>query len=110
MRITCFGRVIYPKAATITVYCDNARYYSTKLVRAYLEHSRIDLQFRAVYAPNLNLIVRFWKFSKRQVLYNRYYQIFADDKTDCKRFFADLDLHAAHLRSLLTKNFEIIRE
>jgi transposase len=100
----------YPKAATITIFCDNARYYRSKAVRAYLENSRIDLQFLPPYAPNLNLIERFWKFFKRQVLYNRYYETFADYKAACKHFFADLDSHAQQLRSLLTENFEIIRD
>ena len=99
----------YPKAAMITVFCDNARYYRSKAVRAYLEHSRIDLQFLPPYAPNLNLIERFWKFFKRQVLYNRYYETFADYKAACNQFFADLNAHADQLRSLLTENFEIIR-
>jgi len=79
-------------------------------VRAYLEHSRINLQFLPPYAPNLNLIERFWKFFKRQVLYNRYYETFADYKAACKQFFADLDSYAEQLRSLLTENFEIIRQ
>ena len=100
----------YPKAATITIFCDNARYYRSKAVRAYLEHSRINLQFLPPYAPNLNLIERFWKFFKRQVLYNRYYETFADYKAACKQFFADLDSYAEQLRSLLTENFEIIRQ
>jgi transposase len=99
----------YPKAAKITVFCDNARYYRSKAVRAFLEGSRIDLQFLPPYAPNLNLIERFWKFFKRQVLYNRYYETFADYKNACKHFFADLDTQADQLRSLLTDNFEIIR-
>ena len=100
----------YPKAATITVFCDNARYYRSKAVRAYLKQSRIDLRFLPPYPPNLNLIERFWKFFKRQVLYNRYYETFADYKAACKRFFADLDSHAQQLRSLLTENFEIVRD
>jgi transposase len=99
----------YPKANTITVFCDNARYDRSKAVRAYLEDSRIDLQFLPPYAPNLNLIERFWKFFKRQVLYNRYYETFADYKSACTQFFADLDQHADQLRSLLTDNFEIVR-
>lgn len=99
----------YPKAATITVFCDNARYYRAKAVRGYLEDSRIDVQFLPPYAPNLNLIERFWKLFKRQVLYNRYYETFADYKAAFNRFFADLDAHAQQLRSLLTENFEIIR-
>jgi transposase len=101
---------VYPKAATITVFCDNARYYRSKAVRAYLEHSRIDLQFLPPYAPNLNLIERFWKYFKRQVLYNRYYETFADYKAACKAFFAGLDAHQRQLRSLLTDNFEIVRD
>jgi hypothetical protein len=52
----------------------------------------------------------FWKFFKRQVLYNGYYETFADYKAACKQCFADLDAHAAQLRSLLTDNVEIIRE
>ena len=100
----------YPKAATLTIFFDNARYDRSKAVRAYLEHSRINLQFLPPYAPNLNLIERFWKFFKRQVLYNRYYETFADYKAACKQFFANLDSHARQLRSLLTEKFEIIRE
>ena len=99
----------YPKATTITVFCDNARYYRSKAVRAYLGDSPIDLQFLPPYAPNLNLIERFWKFFKRQVLYNRYYETFADYQAACKQFFANLDQHAKQLRSLLTDNFEIVR-
>jgi transposase len=102
--------VAYPEAATITIFCENARYYSTKAVRAYLERSRIDLRLLPPYTPNLNLIERFWKFFKRQVLYNRYYATFAVYKAACKHFFADLDSHAQQLRSLLTENFEIIRD
>lgn len=98
----------YPKAATITVFCDNAGYYRSKAVRAYLEHSRIDLQFLPPYAPNLNLIERFWKYFKRQVLYNRYDETFADYKAACKAFFAGLDAHQRQLRSLLTDSFEIV--
>lgn len=75
-----------------------------------MEQARIDLQFLPRYSPNLNFIERFWKYFERQVLYNRDYENFADDKAACKRFFADLDAHAPQLRSLLTENFEIIRE
>jgi transposase len=51
----------YPKAGTITVILDNARCYRSKDVAAYLEGSRIQLMFLPPYAPNLNLIERFWK-------------------------------------------------
>jgi transposase len=56
----------YPKAATITVILDNARYYRSKDVAAYLENSRIQLMFLPPYSPNLNLIERFRKFFQRK--------------------------------------------
>jgi hypothetical protein len=43
-------------------------------------------------------------------LVNRYYETFADNKAACNQFFADLEAYAAQLRSLLTENFEIIRD
>ena len=52
----------YPEAAKITIICDNARYYRSKLVRAYLEESNIELMFLPPYAPNLNLIERYWRY------------------------------------------------
>ena len=51
----------YSKASKITVICDNARYYRSKFVKAYLEDSRLELMFLPPYAPNLNLIERYWK-------------------------------------------------
>jgi len=97
-----------PEARRITIICDNARYYRSKAVSAYLEHSRIELLFLPPYSPNLNLIERFWKFFKRQVLYNRYYEAFHDYKNACTQFFHELDSYAPKLRSLLTEKFELI--
>ena len=77
-------------------------------VAEYLRTSRIKLEFLPPYSPNLNLIECFWKFFKREVLYNRYYDTFAKYKTACKDFFGDLDSYAPRLRTLLTENFEII--
>ena len=97
-----------PTASRIIVICDNARYYKAKLVSAYLEHSRIELEPLPPYCPNLNLIERLWKFFKRQVLHNQYYETFAKFKESCETFFAELDLFTPQLRTLLTENFQII--
>jgi transposase len=48
-------------------------------VKDYLENSKIELIFLPPYAPNLNLIERFWKFFKKTVLYGRYYETFAEN-------------------------------
>lgn len=98
----------YPSAPRIIVICDNARYYKAKVVANYLETSRIQLEPLPAYSPNLNLIERFWKFFKKQVLYNRYYERFADFRIACKAFFAELHRYAPQLRTLLAENFQII--
>jgi transposase len=100
--------VAYPKAKKITVICDNARYYRSKLVRAYLEDSRVALMFLPPYAPNLNLIERYWKYFKKVILYNRYYESFDGFKKACEYFFENTDKHLSALRALLTENFQII--
>jgi len=97
-----------PGAKRIHIICDNARYYHAQLVKDYLANSRIELVFLPPYAPNLNLIERFWKFFKKTILYGRYYETFSQFKTACDNFFAGLDQYHASLRSLLTDCFQII--
>jgi transposase len=67
-----------PTAPRIVAFCDNARYYKSKGVAAYLKTSRIHLEPFPAYSQNLNLIGRFWKFFKKQVPYNRYYERFSE--------------------------------
>lgn len=97
------------QAEVIYVICDNARYYRSKLVQAFLETAKIKLIFLPPYSPNLNLIERLWKYFRKQVLYNRYYQRFEDFKTACLTFFANIPKHKQALRQLLTENFQIIQ-
>ena len=97
-----------PEAQTIYIICDNARYYRSKIVKEYLSNSTIELIFLPPYAPNLNLIERYWKFFKKKVLYGRYYETFALFKQACDAFFSAADRYRAELRTLLTDNFQII--
>ena len=55
----------------------------------------IELVFLPAYAPNLNLIERFWKFFKKQDLYNRYYDTVDKFKRACTAFFADVRQYRA---------------
>ena len=87
---------------------DNARYYRSKAVQEYLKTSRIKLVFLPPYAPNLNLIERLWKLFKKQTLYNRYFETFAEFKSACAAFFANPGKYRGEMRSLLTENFEIV--
>ena len=95
-------------ATWIYVICDNARYYRSKAVKEYLKTSRIKLVFLPPYAPNLNLIERLWKFFKKKVLYNRYYESFDEFRTACEAFFTNPRKYHRELRSLLTENFAIV--
>ncbi len=60
------------------------------------------------YAPKLNLIERFWKFFKKKVLYNRYYDTFDKFKRACEDFFANAHGYAPQFRTQFTENFEIV--
>jgi transposase len=97
----------YAYAACIYIICDNAGYYRSKAVQAYLQDSRIKLVFLPAYAPNLNLIERLWKFFKKQVLYNRYYETFGGFRAACEDFFNNPQRYKSELRSLLAENFTI---
>ena len=91
---------IHLTAVCLYVFCDNARYYRSKAVQEYLETSRIKLVFLLPYAPNLNLIERFWKFLKKKVLYNRYYETFDEFREACETFFKNPHKHQRELRIL----------
>jgi len=99
---------VNPQAEQIYVIADNARYYRSKEVSNFLKESKINLIFLPPYSPNLNLIEPFWKFFKKQVLYNQYYETFSEFKTACQEFFENPTQYASQLRSLLTENFQII--
>ena len=96
------------KAEKIYVIADNARYYRSKVVKAFLINSRIKLIFLPPYSPNLNLIERLWKYFRKKILYNKYYETFAELKEQAMAFFANIKEHKAALRTLLADNFEII--
>jgi transposase len=99
---------VYPLAAIIYVICDNARYYRSKLVGKFLETSKIQLVFLPSYSPNLNLIERLWKFMKKQVLYNKYYEKFDTFKQTTLGFFNNIQQYKMQLDSLLTNNFQLL--
>jgi len=99
----------HPDAEVIYTICDNARYYRSRKVKEYLEESKIKLVFLPPYSPNLNLIERLWKYFRKIVLYNKYYETFEEFKRACISFFRQSKKHKEGISSLLTENFQIIR-
>ena len=98
----------HPQAEKIYAICDNARYYRSGMVVEYLQTSRIELIFLPPYAPNLNLIERYWKFFKKKILCGKYYETFQEFREACDAFFASQRTYISELRSLMTEKFEII--
>lgn len=98
----------YPLAVVIYIICDNARYYRSKLVNEFLNTSKIQLVFLPSYSPNLNLIERLWKFMKKKILYNKYYEKFDAFKEATLGFFENIEQYKDELDSLLTNNFNLL--
>lgn len=98
----------HPHANSIFITLDNARYYKNALIDEYLKTSKIKLLFMPPYSPNLNLIERLWKFLRKTILYNKYYEKFSDFKIAVIEFFENIAQHNDKLSTLLTKNFQII--
>ena len=92
----------------IVVILDNARYNYAIVTRAFAEENNIMLLFLPPYAPNLNLIERLWKFTKKHLVNNTYHQDYTQfvDATD--HFFKNLGDYHQELSSLFTQKFQII--
>lgn len=96
----------HPKAKKIHVILDNASYYISKWLKEKLKATKIVLHYLPGYSPNLNLIERLWKFFKKKILYNQYYEKYEDFLSACKGFFRCRTKYRDELRSLLSENFQ----
>ncbi len=98
----------YPDPETIYIFLDNAAYNHACSVKKKVQRLGIKLIFLPPYSPNLNLIERLWKFLKKKVRTNHYYDTFEKFFDASCDFFKDIDQYRDELKTLLTLNFEII--
>lgn len=83
----------------VSLVMDNASYQRCYFVRDHAKAIGIELLFLPSYSPNLNLIERLWKLTKRRCLTNRYYANFKD-------FCAAIDTCLDDLSGPLKKELE----
>jgi transposase len=94
-------------AGPITLVLDNARYQHNAAVKALAESLGITLLFLPSYSPNLNLIERLWKFTKRRALYGRYHPTFREFQAAIQEVLDGIPtIHAKALAKLMTLNFQ----
>lgn len=91
----------------IVIVLDNARYQHCQAVMAMAESLGIRLLFLPPYSPNLNLIERLWKFTKKQILYAKYYDKPQAFHQAIESFFDNINqAYHKELQSLLTLKFQ----
>jgi transposase len=94
--------------ATTPIYIvlDNARYQHCDLVKKTAESLGITLLFLPPYSPNLNIIERLWKFTKKEILYGEYYDCPQKFHNAINSFFNTINQkYQTELYSLLTLKF-----
>ena len=95
----------------VTVVLDNASYQRCKLVMDKANELGIELLFLPTYSPNLNLIERLWKFTKKKCLNSIYYPDFKSFRLGISSFLEDMhSKHTDELQSLLTPKFQVFKK
>jgi transposase len=99
----------YLSAPKIVLFVDNAKYFKATLVEEWLTtHPRLQVEPLPAYAPNLNLIERFWKFAKEILVKNTYYEKYKTFRAHVFRFLNHVDDYVDELRTLMVEKFQII--
>jgi transposase len=92
----------------ITLILDNAAFNKSHKVKGLAKELGIKLFYLPPYSPNLNPIERLWKFAKKKVQYNQYYEKFIDFKLAFTLFFRGIRQYHDELTTLITDNFKVL--
>jgi transposase len=95
----------------ITIVLDNARYQRNAVVQALAKELGMALLYLPSYSPNLKLIERLWKFTKRRALYGRYHPTFAEFRAEIEEVLDGLSTtYAEQLKTLMTLKFQLFED
>jgi transposase len=93
----------------IYLVLDNAAYYHSRQVKAWLKkHRRFKFLYLPSYSPNLNLIERLWRFFHAKVTWNRYFETLKEFRRVTLKFFRNLQKYKPELDTLLADNFQLV--
>lgn len=92
----------------IAIVLDNARYQHCFTVKTVAKSLGIHLLFLPPYSPNLNIIERLWKFTKKKILYAKYYEKPTAFHLAIENFFKNVNQnHSDELKTVLSLKFQI---
>jgi transposase len=98
-------------APSVVLFLDNARYFKAKIVTDWLDsNKKIQIKFLPAYSPNLNLIERFWRFTKGKLVKNQYYEKYKTFRAKVFQFLNHVDEYVEEFSSLMVEKFQIIEE
>jgi transposase len=89
-----------PAAPMIILVLDNASYFKAEIVSQFV--------FLPPYAPNLNLIERFWRFVKDKLVKNTYYEKYKTFRAKVFQLLNHVHEHVDELKTLMVEKFEIV--
>jgi transposase len=93
----------------IILILDNASYNHAYETINKSKELNIELLYLPTYSPNLNLIERLWKFFKKKILRNKYYQEFTEFLSATDNFFKDIINYDDDIGKLMNHKFEILK-
>lgn len=99
-----------PDKQKITLILDNASMNKSKEFKDFIYNCDIEISlfFLPPYSPNLNLIERLWRYSKKKLLSNKYYKTFCRFKNVLEDFFENrINLLKNELETLMSNKFQI---
>ena len=105
--VELLGRIKGPSKGPTTLVMDNARYQRCKVVEAEAKRLGIGLLFLPSYSPNLNVIERLWKFTKKRALRGKHYADFTAFRAAIDGCLDRISTdHKNELESLMTLKFQ----
>lgn len=94
----------------LKIVLDNARYQHCKFVEEVASKLNITLLFLPSYSPNLNIIERLWKLTRKKVLYAKYYDSPAKFHKAIIDFFQTVNQkYQTDIKKLLTLKFQFFK-